>query len=180
MWENNEYKIYMRENTVLDFEKVMLSSGECRNLLPMIFIGEQENDVAYYDCGGFTPLSRYNVDKTEDALFIMEKVLLIVGSVVEYLLNPAKVTLSTDTVFCNPETGEIKIAYVPQSEEQLSLRRNLLNLITQLKADIEDGYPIYLDKLAQIVYANNYHVRDLINRLGLLRRELFAESKSPN
>ncbi|MDO4518206.1 MAG: DUF6382 domain-containing protein, partial [Bacillota bacterium] len=118
MWENNEYKIFIGDNTVHDFERIMLTSGDCSDLLPMLFIGEEGNQVAYYNCNGFTPLSSYKIDRTEDALFIMEKVLLIVSHVVEYLIMPAKITLSTDTVFFNFDTGEIKIAYVPISEMQ--------------------------------------------------------------
>ena len=105
MWENNEYRMCFREESILDFERAMLSSGECRDLLPMMFISGDSKHVVYYDCKGFAPLSRYRVDKTEDALFILEKVLIILSSTIEYLITPAKVSLSTDTVFYNAETG---------------------------------------------------------------------------
>ena len=38
MWENNEYRMCFREDSILDFERAMLSSGECSYLLPMMFI----------------------------------------------------------------------------------------------------------------------------------------------
>ena len=107
MWENNEYRLCFREDSILDFERVMLSSGECSYLLPMVFVSGDSKHVAYYDCKGFVPLSRYRVDRTEDALFILERVLIILSSAIEYLITPAKIFLSTDTVFFNTETEYI-------------------------------------------------------------------------
>ena len=178
MWENNEYRMCFREDSILDFERAMLTSGECRDLLPMYFISSDDQHVAYYDCNGFAPLSRYRVDKTEDALFILEKVLIILSSAVEYLITPAKISLSTDTVFYNVETGEIKIAYVPVREEPAGSSKNLLRLIGQLKADVTDEYKDFLDRFAVIVYRNNYHLRELTNRMGLLRRELYQQTSA--
>ncbi|MDD4200325.1 MAG: DUF6382 domain-containing protein [Eubacteriales bacterium] len=178
MWENNEYKMCMREESILDYERVMLSSGECNYLIPMLFIGEKDKLTAYYDCRGFVPLSRYKIEKTTDALYIMEKVLLIMSNVIEYLITPSKILLTTDTVFYDTESEKIKIAYVPADDNQDSLRRNLINIIAQLKAEICDGQGEYLDRLANLVYANNYTLRDLVNKLGLLRRELYSETSA--
>ncbi len=176
MWENNEYRMCFREDAILDFERAMLSSGECSYLLPMMFISGGSKHVVYYDCKGFVPLSRYRVDKTEDALFILEKVLIILTNAIGYLITPAKIFLSTDTVFYNAETGEVKIAYVPVREKPAGSSRNLLRLIAQLKSDITDGNQGYLDRFAAIVYENSYHLRDLTNRMGLLRRELYLQT----
>ena len=178
MWENNEYRMCFREDSILDFERAMLSSGECANLLPMMFISSDSKHIVYYDCRGFVPLSRYRVDKTEDALFILEKVLIILTGAIGYLITPAKIMLSTDTVFFNAETGDIKIAYVPVREEPAGSSKNLLRLIAQLKAEVTDGYRSYLDRFAEIVYENKYHLRDLTNRMGLLRRELYLQTSA--
>ena len=96
--------------------------------------------------------------------------------VVEYLISPTKVMLNLDTVFFNSETGEIKIAYVPLSDEKGDIRRNLLLFISQLKTDINDGYSMYLDRFAREVNQNSYRLLDLTNKLGLLRRELYEKS----
>ena len=178
MWENNEYRMCFREESILDFERAMLSSGECSHLLPMLFLSSDSKHIVYYDCKGFVPLSRYRVDKTEDALFILEKVLIILSSAIEYLITPAKILLSTDTVFFCAETGEIKIAYVPVKEEPAGSSKNLLRLIAQLKADVTDGYKGYLDRFASVVYANNYHLRELTDKMGLLRRELYLQTSA--
>lgn len=178
MWENNEYKMKFNGSKVLEYEKVMLSSGECDYLIPMIFIGEESEQVAYYDCSGFVPLKAYSVGTTEDAFFIIENVLLIMCRVGDYLITPSKISLNKDTVFFNIETGEIKIAYVPATERAADLKRNLLCLIAQLKADVTDGHGDYLDRFARTIHYGNYHVDELINRLGLLRRELYSQTTS--
>ena len=178
MWENNEYRMCFREESILDFERAMLSSGECAYLLPMLFVSGDSQHVAYYDCKGFVPLSRYRVDRTEDALFILERVLIILSCAIEYLITPAKISLSTDTVFFNAETGEIKIAYVPVREEPAGTCANLLRLTAQLKSEVTDSYRGYLDRFAAVVYGNKYHLRELTDRMGLLRRELYLQTSA--
>lgn len=100
------------------------------------------------------------------------------SSTIEYLITPAKISLSTDTVFYNAETGGIKIAYVPVQEEPAGTVKNLLNFISQLKADILDEYKEYLDQFALLVFRNNYHMRELTTRIGLMRRELYLRTSA--
>ena len=178
MWKNNEYKIVLKEDAIYDFERIMLSSGECQLFMPMVFMDESDHQTAYYDCGGFSPLCKYRIDRTEDALYILEKTLLILSKSVEYLLTPARVMLTTETVFYDKENGDIKIAYVPVTGEAVSLRRTLITFIAQIKTDVMDGQTRYLDELANLIYRNNYHIRDIINKVGLMRRELYQKTKA--
>ena len=84
MWENKEFKVKLEENAIRDFEKIMLTSGECSIFMPMGFISENGCEYGRYNCSGFAPLSGYRVERTEDALYILENVLLILGSGVFY------------------------------------------------------------------------------------------------
>ncbi|MDD6311434.1 MAG: DUF6382 domain-containing protein [Firmicutes bacterium] len=177
MWENNEFKLAIAENSIYEHERIMLSSGSCSYLLPMDFVGENGKSVAYYSCSGFAPLSSYRIERTDDALFILEKVLLMLNQVVEYLISPARVTLTLDTIFYNIETGEIKIAYVPIAEKKANLKFNMLVLISQLKKELYDGDAAYLDKIAQLIHYNNYEIRDIVNCIGRFRRELYNKNK---
>ncbi len=74
------------------------------------------------------------------------------------------------------ETGSIKIAYVPVQEEPAGEAKNLLKLISQLKADVIDEYKEYLDQFALLVFRNTYHIRELTSRIGLMRRELYLRT----
>ncbi|MDO4869673.1 MAG: DUF6382 domain-containing protein [Bacillota bacterium] len=178
MWENNHYRITLKEDSIHDYEKIMLTSGECGFLLPMVFISENGSETAYYKCSGFSAISTYSIERTDDALFILEKVLLILSHVAEYLISPARMTLTNETVFYSAEMSEIKIAYVPLCGDSISLRRNLIRFIAQIKADINDGHGAYLDKIARLIHYENYRIDDIIDRVGLLKRELYSKTSA--
>ena len=118
-------------------------------------------------------------ERTEDALYLMEQVLLILGKAVEYLITPANITLTTDTVFYSKETGEVKIAYVPV-EGEADLRKNIIRFLLQLKTELCDGKEEYLRKTAQYIYYHNYYIRDMVNKIGRFRRQLYREEHSVN
>lgn len=177
MWENREYNIKLEDNMMHDYEKIMLTSGVCDLFMPMGFIAEDSGEMICYDCSGFAPLSRFQIDRTDDALYIMESALLILTKSVEYLITPAKVKLSTDTVFYNKDTGEVKIAYVPLKKCESDFRKNLVTFINQLSKDIRDSYSNYLSETAKYIYHYNYQINDILNKIGLFRREIYLIEK---
>lgn len=175
MWNNREFRIRLEENAMRDYERVMLTSGECSYFMPMGFMGEDGGEVVCYDCSGFAPISSYRIEKTEDALYILESVLVIIGRAVEYLITPAKITVSADTVFYNKETGQVKIAYVPMRNAGAGLRKNLASFIEQLRADICDGHEQYLMESAKYILYHNYYIKEMVNKIGLFKRQLYQE-----
>lgn len=178
MWENREFRIKLEENAFRDYEKIMLSSGECNFFMPMGFMGEGESEFVSYDCSGFAPLSSYRVEKTEDALYILECVLLIVGKSIEYFITPAKITISTDTVFYNKDTSQVKIAYIPIGNDNVSMRHNLISFIKQLKEDICDGNEKYLEETEKLIMYHNYYIREMVNKIGLFKRQIYNEREN--
>jgi len=178
MWNNREFRIRLEENTMRHYERVMLTSGECNFFMPMGFMGEDSGEVVCYDCSGFAPISSYRIEKTEDALFILEAVLLIIGKSVEYLITPSRITVTADTVFYNKETGQVKIAYVPMRGKNIDLRRNLAIFIRQLKRDVCDGKERYLVEAARYILCNNYYIREMVNKVGVFKRQIYSEAKS--
>ena len=170
MWNTEEFKLRLAEGTVFDHERIMLSSGDCSCFMPMVFMNEGGRVTAYYDCSGYTPLSKYRVESTDDALYILEKVAIILNNSVEYLITPSRITLAPQTVFFNESTGDIRIAYVPSANKKAGLKANIITLIGQLKVNIRDNRVYELDDLARAIYYSNYNLRDLINKIGLLRR----------
>ncbi len=176
MWKNKEFVLHFKDDDIRSYERVVLSSGSCRHLFPVLFVGDSSGQTAYYQCSGYVPLSTFSVERTSDALFILEKTLLILALVQEHLITPSRVMLTMDTVFFNRESGNIKIAYVPVTDEAASVRRNVLRFIFQLRADINDEYCGYLEEAAKLITYSNYQLRDLINRIGLFKQDLFAAS----
>lgn len=177
MWDNKEFRVRLEENSMRDYERIMLTSGECGFFMPMGFIGEEGGEVACYDCSGFAPLNSYSIEKTDDALYILESVLLIVGKSIEYLITPAKITVTEDTVFYNKETGQVKIAYIPITSETVSMRNNLAAFVDQLSANIRDGKDHYLTEAKKYIMHHNYYIREMVNKVGLFKRQLYTEYK---
>ena len=175
MWENKNFRVRLEENAMQDFEKVMLTSGECNLFIPMGFVSENGREYGNYNCSGFAPLSSYRIERTEDALYILENVLIILKSAVEYYIDPAKVTVTSDTVFYNKDTGQIKIAYIPLRAERINRRKNIVSFIGQLKIELCDGKEKYLVEAAKYIYYHNYSLREMINKAGMLKRQLYME-----
>ena len=178
MWENKDFRVRLEENTMRNFEKIMLTSGECSLFMPMGFMNEKGGEYGCYDCSGFAPLSSYRVEKTEDALYILENVLLILERAVDYFIDPAKVTLTEETVFYNKDTGQIKSAYMPRAGSDFNLKKNIVFFIGRLKSEICDGKSSYLVTAAKYIYYHNYCLMEMVNKVGLLKRELYVEKIS--
>ena len=177
MWDNREFRIRLEENTMKEYERVMLTSGECSLFMPMGFMSEDGGETVCYNCSGFTPLSSFRIEKTEDVLYILERTLLILERSVEFLITPAKICLSEDTVFYNKETGEVKIAYIPAENSGEGWRRNIVTFLIQIKKDVRDENIEYINRIARCICSRNYYIRDIINKIGLYRREIYAEGQ---
>lgn len=175
MWENSEYRVKISDNTVMEYEKVVLTSGSCNLFMPMGFLGAEDGEIVCYDCSGYAPLSNYEIEKTEDALFILEQTLMILNKATDYLITPSKITVTRDTVFYNIETGEIKIAYIPNKQDTPMMRRNIVAFIKELQEDVCDGKEKYLTETARYVLYNNYYFKDIVNKVALFRREIYME-----
>lgn len=175
MWENSNFRVRLEEETMQDFEKIMLTSGECNIFIPMGFIREGDGEYGSYNCSGFAPLSSYRIERTEDALYILENVLLILKRAVEYFIDPAKVKVTSETVFYNKDTGQVKIAYIPLMKDEMNLRKNLVGFIGYLKSEICDGRENYLVEAAKYIYFHNYYLREMVNKVGLLKRQAYLE-----
>ncbi|NLD19183.1 MAG: hypothetical protein GX663_02910 [Clostridiales bacterium] len=167
MWENREFRIRFEENTVMEFEKVVLSSGDCNLFIPMGFMGDDKGETVMYNCSGFAPLRSYRIASIQEALYIMERVAVILEKAVGYLISPTKITLTLDTVFYNGETGEIKIAYVPILGYETTLRKNMVRFIGMLMKNIRESDKEKLVEIAKYIYCKNYSMQDIINKIGL-------------
>ena len=70
------------------------------------------------------------------------------------------------------------MAYVPVSERKHNLRKNIAVFIEQLKREIKDGNARYLDMTIKYIYYNNYSIRDIINKIGMFRRQIYLDKKT--
>ncbi len=175
---NNDFKLQLKDGSIKDFEKIVLSSGICELFMPMGFVRMEDGELVSYNCSGYTSLRQCELKEAAEAFEILEKTLILVNRAGEYLITPGKITLSMDTIFYNRKTKQVRIAYVPVEENQLSLRENMSEFFSQMKEKISGKERGYLEKVKSQMEERNYYIGDLINMIGEIRRTLLRHEKS--
>ena len=166
----SEFRLKAEPDRFFRFERVMLSGG-CRYFIPMRFFEEDGSLLVQYNCSGFSPLSRYRIERTEDVLYILEKTALIMQHSAEYLIDPRRIALSTKTVFYNHEDGDIRIAFVPLKRPREEPAEAVSVFIKELSRDLEDGGLPLLERLRRNIIGNNLNAEGIIRQIGLVRQE---------
>lgn len=170
----NDFKLQLKNGEIKDFEKIVLSSGICELFVPMGFVSSEEGEMVFYDCSGYTALSQYHMKHVREALEVLEKILILISKAGEYLISPSKITLNRETIFYNEKTGQIRIAYVPVSKQWASLKENVIGFVGEVEGEIGGTQRLYLEKVKKHLNHHNYYVKDMINLIGELKRELFT------
>ena len=127
MWEQNNYTLRFRRNPFYRHEQAILASAGFDGFLPMTFLRSEQGLTARYECSGFTPLSSFRIERTEDVLYLMEKVFLVLHRAPEYLLDTERILLRTELIFYSREGDDLKIAYVPRPQ---AFRKSILPTCT--------------------------------------------------
>lgn len=153
------------------FERVMLSSCECRYFIPMRFLEENGRLTVRYDCSGYSPISSYRIERTEDVLFILEKAVLILQHSAEYLIDPHRIALTARTVFYSRKEGDIRVAFVPLKNPVRDTASAAASFLAELSGDLEDGGLPLLQALQKNILENNLNPAAIIREIGLLRRK---------
>ncbi|MBC6679601.1 DUF6382 domain-containing protein [Zhenpiania hominis] len=177
---NNDFKLQLKDGSIKEFEKVVLSSGICDLFMPMGFVRLEDGELVSYNCSGYTALRQCNINEAKEAFEILEKTLLLVNRAGEYLITPGKITLNMDTIFYNRKTKQVRIAYVPAEEPQLNLRENVAEFFTQMEGKLKKTERAYLEKMKTQMEEHNYYIGDLINMIGEIRRKLYMSDKASN
>ena len=172
MWENNNFTLTLKGNPFYHHEQMVLTGGEFSGFLPMSFVMQNQAITVRYLPSGYSPLCRYRIERTKDALYLFEKSLLILQQCPEHLISPDRVTLRTETVFYSRDLDDLRIAFLPASGNAAGLHQNLLQFLKQLKKNLDGPHASMLDRLARDLCYHCLDVRDMIRSTGLLRREL--------
>ena len=174
---NMDYRVDIDRGSLKDFEKIMLTSGQCKFFIPMGFMGSEKGETVCYDCSGYAPLEKFRIERIEDALYLLERTLVILEKSVDYYINPTRILLNLDTVFYSKDSGEVKMAYVPLEDEKRNIRMNIIKFIKMLSRDIKDDKDEYLKGIARYVCQNNYYIRDIIRKIELYKRQIYLNRK---
>ena len=49
-----------------------------------------------------------------------------------------------------------------------------MTFLIQIKKDVRDENIEYINRIARCICSRNYYIRDIINKIGLYRREIYA------
>lgn len=171
---NHEFRLKLKEGAVKEYEKVVLSSGLCDLFMPMGFVSCEEGELVSYHCSGYTAIRQCSTMEVKEALDIVEKTFQMVHKSVEYLITPGKITLNMNTIFYNKETGQVKIAYVPNDRPELGMRENMAEFIAQMENRVKEDECMYLEAVKNKIEENNYYIGDMINLVGEIKRQAAA------
>lgn len=169
---NNDFRLRLKEGSVKEFEKVVLSSGLCDLFMPMGFVSCEEGELVSYHCSGYTALKQCSIKEARAALDILEKILRLVSEAAEYLITPSRITLDMNTIFYDRKTGQVRIAYVPLENPHSTLRENMIGFITQMEGAVGREDRLYLETVKNKMQENNYYLADMINLIGDMKRKL--------
>ena len=150
------------------FEEKVLASGLCDIMLPMDFVGVNEDKSYRYDANGYRSVKEISPGDFDLVLEILEKTISNLGKAGEFLLDPGKILLNSGTVYQNPRCRDIKIAYVPEGSG--STMTNLLRFIGDLAAGLEGEDRERLLKAKDFIEENNLSLGDAANHISEIRR----------
>ena len=174
------------ESDVREYEKKMLCSGECRYAIPMHFITEDHALKAIYDFTGYVQLKEYAWRKIQsgassrephkpvaDVLQILSGILECVKGMENYLIFPERITVRTDVVFIDPNTGRTALAFFPNENPGLTLQSRIIELIRELGGLIRsDEADQYLNKIEDFIITKNPGLDGMLSFLGSMEREV--------
>lgn len=168
----NDFKLDIEEGLILPFEEKVLASGLCDVILPMRFAGGHGRRSLMYECSGYTAVSELDLRGIRDIYEVLEKTVLTLAKAQEFLLFPEKIVLSGETVFYHLKHRDVKIAYVPDIEKR-SIGSKLKKFIDELASYGDDNAKSYLKRTSSAIAIYNYNLKDTVNHVGEIKREMF-------
>ncbi len=170
--QSRNFRVRLKEGSIKEFEKIVLSSGICDLFMPMGFVSCEDGELVSYNCSGYMALRRCGLKDVKQALDLLEKTFLLVSKAAEYLITPGKIMLTLDTIFYDRRTKQVRIAYVPMPQGRMNLQENMATFIGEVERQLPGKKRPYLEKVRRQVRENNYPMKDIINLIGELKREI--------
>lgn len=170
--QNKDFKLRLKEGSVKEFEKIVLSSGLCELFMPMGFVSCEDGEIVSYNCSGYTALRHCGLKDVRQALEILEKTFLLVSKAGEYLITPSRIMLTLDTIFYDRRTKQVRVAYVPMPRDRMNLQENMMTFIGEVGRQLPGKKQEYLEKVKKQIKENNYYIKDIIHLIGELKRKI--------
>lgn len=140
----NYFAMLYRGDDIPSYCETVLTNGICEKLLPMRFIRTYEGLYLHYEYGGFVQLKdvfrhwrQEGKNISIEMIEILISILKCINAIENHLFKTSGYSLITDTVFVNPETAMVKMAYVPEETDSL-LSQSFILLMEELRILAED------------------------------------------
>lgn len=175
---------------IYNFEKTVLTLGECKSILPMYSVSINGKDLIYYDFTGYMQLSSYiNSNKDtrllineltndsgfpfENALTILDTILRKLKGVEEYLLSVNRVPLLTETIFINLYNQDIELTYLPSLCDAAPLQQRIISLMDSLGELYQNNeITLCFNTIKETILQKNLGIDGILNTIGLTQREI--------
>lgn len=162
------------------FCATVLENCCCPYLLPMYFIHGSDKLCGYYDFGGYIQLKNafetWKNRRKNIASEIVEVMIAVVRAVISaenHLFEYSSSVINTDTIFIRINTGEVKLAYIPEKESRYLISDKLLSLITDTaKIACDEQWDIYADEMTEWIISCNESVSGIEKKLLEKGREI--------
>lgn len=163
------YRKEIGEGWVMPFEEKVLASGLCDFTLPASFVSGNNKRWVMYDCSGFTALSELPLSGPDEILEIFEKTLFNLRKASEFLIDPAKVTLSPKTVYFDMKKRIVRFAYMPA--EKSSVAANIRSFSEYLAERTDRAFASVLVEMTDEMIMRNMSLREMSGYVALMRRK---------
>lgn len=161
----------MESYNIKDFEEKVLVSGLLNFLLPVSVIHVEGSIIMNYDSSGYISLKEIGGLKLKDGLEILEKTLLNIRKTQEFLIEPERITLNSESIYVNPKTNAVKFVFIPKDEEAVII--GVLKFIKELQGYLIQENKGFLEKIYEDIKTSNMSPDSMITLIGLKKREVF-------
>ena len=180
-----KFCLQFNESDILKYEKKMLGESGCPYTLPMHFLSGDGITKAWHDHTGYIQLKEQiskvscNISEREnqrpvcDALDVLSKILKCLREAEDYFILHDRISVNPDTVFVNPESGSVSLAFYPNEAPELTLRERLLAMMDTIGAWYQnEEVDRYIARFQNVIHEKNPGLDGMIRILGTIQRDL--------
>lgn len=162
----------INSDDIKPFEEKVIMSGMCDFTVPTTISALGNKKQVIYNFEGYTALRDMTFVGVKILFEILEKTFVAFKRAGEFLIDPAKVTLTCDTVFYNKKQRDVKIAYIPVGRPKYVVMGSVTSLLDELTERLDGDAVKYLVMTKGDIEKDNYTLEDTIEYIKALRREL--------
>ena len=173
---NNSLEYKVPTDAVPEYVKKMLTAVPEGIFLPVSIIGERKEEkslTVVSDATGFIPLKDAGNMLTAERVYIyLEKILRAFTKMSEYMINPADLVLTKESIFVNAE-NDVRMLFLPRSAGEFSKTVNAIikQILIEIGGEnISRDLRSYMNATMDLL-EKNCSASDLFAHIIKLRRE---------